>query len=173
MFQPFNNPNTGYYNSSAEKNLPQFSILFPHNFYSYTKPVTMKNFKTVIPIVALLLFLNPVAFASVPASVPVNDDPASIIVNGIKEFKSLPRSERKAKLKEIRKMLKEWRANKRAGKANDNQTAAIICAILLPPLGVYLYENKITTKFWISLVLTLLFWLPGAIYALLVVTGNA
>ena len=133
----------------------------------------MKTFKTVIPIVALLLLLNPVAFASVPASAPTNDDPTTVIVNGIKEFKSLPRSERKAKLREICKILKEWRANKRAGKANDNQTAAIIFAILLPPLGVYLYENKITTKFWISLVLTLLFWLPGAIYALLVVTGNA
>ena len=154
--------------------MPHFSILFPLIFYLYTntKPSTMKNFKTVIPIIALLLFLNPVAFAAVPASTPTSDDPTVTIVNGIKEFKSLPRSERKTRLREMRKMFKEYRANKKAGKANDNQTLAIIFAILIPPLGVYLYQNAITTKFWISLVLTLLFWLPGAIYALLVVTGN-
>ena len=133
----------------------------------------MNTFKTVIPIFALLLFLSPVAFAAIPASTPVNDDPTTTIVNGINEFKSLPRSERKARLKELRKTLKEMRANRKAGKANDNQTLAIIFAILIPPLGVYLYQNAITTKFWISLVLTLLFWLPGAIYSLLVVTGNA
>ena len=133
----------------------------------------MNTFKTVIPIVALLLFLTPGAFAAIPASTPINDDPTTTIVNGIKEFKSLPRSERKSRLKELRKTLKEMRANRKAGKASDNQTLAIIFAILIPPLGVYLYQNAITTKFWISLVLTLLFWLPGAIYSLLVVTGNA
>jgi len=48
----------------------------------------------------------------------------------------------------------------------------IILAILLPPLAVYLHQGEINSKFWISLLLTLLFFIPGVIYALLVVTGE-
>ncbi|RYD70574.1 MAG: YqaE/Pmp3 family membrane protein [Sphingobacteriales bacterium] len=48
----------------------------------------------------------------------------------------------------------------------------IILAILLPPLAVYLHQGEINKKFWISLLLTLLFFIPGVIYALLVVTGE-
>lgn len=44
----------------------------------------------------------------------------------------------------------------------------VILAIILPPLAVYLHSG-IGTPFWISLILTLLFWVPGVIYALLVV----
>lgn len=51
-----------------------------------------------------------------------------------------------------------------------DQVLEIICAIILPPLGVYLHENQIGTNFWISLLLTiLLFWLPGVIFSVLVV----
>jgi uncharacterized membrane protein YqaE (UPF0057 family) len=49
----------------------------------------------------------------------------------------------------------------------------IILAILLPPLAVYLHQGEINGKFWISVLLTLLFILPGIIYSLLVVTDNA
>ncbi|RYF79670.1 MAG: YqaE/Pmp3 family membrane protein [Chitinophagaceae bacterium] len=45
----------------------------------------------------------------------------------------------------------------------------VILAILLPPLAVYLHEGTTNTRFWISLLLTLLLWLPGVIYALIVV----
>lgn len=44
----------------------------------------------------------------------------------------------------------------------------VILAIILPPLAVFLHSG-IGTPFWISLILTLLFWVPGVIYALLVV----
>ncbi|NDK54396.1 YqaE/Pmp3 family membrane protein [Pontibacter sp. BT213] len=47
----------------------------------------------------------------------------------------------------------------------------IILAVLLPPLAVFLHDG-IGTSFWISLILTLLFWIPGVIYALLVVTDT-
>ena len=49
--------------------------------------------------------------------------------------------------------------------------AIILFAILIPPLGVGL-KFGIVDKFWISLVLTLLFWLPGAIYSVIVVTAD-
>ncbi len=44
----------------------------------------------------------------------------------------------------------------------------VILAILLPPLAVFLARG-IGTEFWISLILTLFLWLPGVIYALLIV----
>jgi len=44
---------------------------------------------------------------------------------------------------------------------------AILC-ILLPPLAVFL-QFGIGTEFWISLILTLLFWIPGVIYAFVVI----
>jgi uncharacterized membrane protein YqaE (UPF0057 family) len=45
----------------------------------------------------------------------------------------------------------------------------IVLCILLPPLAVFL-KFGVVDKFWISILLTLLFWLPGVIYALIVVT---
>ncbi|MDX5346054.1 MAG: YqaE/Pmp3 family membrane protein [Hymenobacteraceae bacterium] len=47
----------------------------------------------------------------------------------------------------------------------------IILAIFLPPIAVLLHDG-VGTYFWISIILTLLFWLPGVIFALLVVTDN-
>ncbi|XP_058191738.1 hydrophobic protein RCI2A-like [Rhododendron vialii] len=45
----------------------------------------------------------------------------------------------------------------------------IILAILLPPLGVFFkYECK--AEFWICLVLTILGYIPGILYALYVLT---
>lgn len=46
---------------------------------------------------------------------------------------------------------------------------AVILAILLPPLGVLVYTNIDWMKVLICLLLCLLFFLPGMIYALLVV----
>jgi uncharacterized membrane protein YqaE (UPF0057 family) len=53
--------------------------------------------------------------------------------------------------------------------ASTNTLLLVILAILLPPLAVYLHENALNGKFWLSVLLTLLFWLPGVIYALIVV----
>lgn len=60
--------------------------------------------------------------------------------------------------------------SKSGGDAGVALLLLVILAILLPPLAVFLVDG-IGTKFWISLILTLLFWLPGMIYALLVVFG--
>ena len=91
------------------------------------------------------------------------------IASAIAAFKSLPRSERRGLLKEAKQQLKEYRAHK---SESTDKTLLIILAILLPPLGVYLHEGEINTKFWIDLLLTFLFWLPGAIYALVVVLNK-
>ncbi|CAM8971476.1 unnamed protein product [Rhodiola kirilowii] len=46
----------------------------------------------------------------------------------------------------------------------------VILAILLPPVGVFL-RKKLEVEFWICLVLTLLGYLPGIIYALYILLG--
>jgi uncharacterized membrane protein YqaE (UPF0057 family) len=66
--------------------------------------------------------------------------------------------------KEIREKLKEARKTK----SSVDPIILIILAILLPPLAVYLVDD-ISTPFWIDLILTLLFFLPGMIYALYIV----
>jgi uncharacterized membrane protein YqaE (UPF0057 family) len=112
-------------------------------------------------------------------SVPVSSSSAdpgkpdkATIDAAVHEFKSLSRKERKMRIRETKKALKEYRAEKRSGsksKRETDQLLLVILCILLPPLAVYLKEDEINSKFWISLLLTLLFWLPGVIYALLVV----
>ncbi|MHA7818129.1 MAG: YqaE/Pmp3 family membrane protein [Erythrobacter sp.] len=44
---------------------------------------------------------------------------------------------------------------------------ALIATILLPPLGVAL-KKGLSTDFWINLVLTLLFFVPGLVHAIYV-----
>jgi uncharacterized membrane protein YqaE (UPF0057 family) len=46
--------------------------------------------------------------------------------------------------------------------------AAIVAALLLPPLGVFL-DRGITPAFWIAAVLTITFFVPGVIFALVTI----
>ncbi|CAG5086596.1 YqaE/Pmp3 family membrane protein [Parvicella tangerina] len=50
----------------------------------------------------------------------------------------------------------------------DNTLLLVIIAFFIPFLAVALYDG-ITIRFWISLLLSLLFWLPGFVYALIVI----
>lgn len=132
--------------------------------------------KLLFSLVALLVLgsaTNNSSAAVLPsASSNVNPDPATVKA-AIECFKSLPRKERKEKVKLAKKEIKAFNAAKKAGKEADTNTLLlVILAILLPPLAVYLHQGEINNKFWISLLLTLLFWLPGVIYALIVILGN-
>lgn len=145
------------------------------------KLLTMK--RLTIHLFALLIMISTVIPASMAASTsepvsataPASSEPDPAAVKAaMKDFKSLPRSERKSRLKEAKKMFKQYKADKKAGKeAETDQVLLAILAILLPPLAVYLKEGVINSKFWISLILTLIFWIPGVIYALLVVFDAA
>lgn len=44
----------------------------------------------------------------------------------------------------------------------------IICAILLPPLGVFL-QVGLGMHFWINIVLTLLGYIPGIVHAIYII----
>lgn len=84
------------------------------------------------------------------------------------------RAFKRAQRQEVKAAIKAHKQAKKSGQsAADDELLIIIITILLPPLGVALYEGRVTGKFWLSLLLTLLFYVPGLIYSLLVVTGNA
>lgn len=44
----------------------------------------------------------------------------------------------------------------------------VICAILLPPLGVFL-EVGLTGHFWLNILLTLLGYVPGLVHAIWII----
>ncbi|MFN0203413.1 MAG: YqaE/Pmp3 family membrane protein [Bacteroidia bacterium] len=81
---------------------------------------------------------------------------------------SIP-SPAKMTVKEKKEMRKEVVNRLKNIKADDNQLVEILLAIFIPPVAVYMHQNGITKDFWIDLILCLLFWLPGQIYALYVV----
>lgn len=55
-----------------------------------------------------------------------------------------------------------------ASKMPGVSAAAIVAALFLPPLGVFL-DQGLTRSFWISAVLTVLFFVPGVIFALVTI----
>jgi uncharacterized membrane protein YqaE (UPF0057 family) len=101
-------------------------------------------------------------------STTLND---SAYIKAINEFKSLSKTEKKVRAKEAKKLLKDYKKQKKNGDdVSTNELLLAILCVILPPLAVYLHQNKETnTKFWISVILTLLIWVPGVIYAILVV----
>ena len=116
--------------------------------------------------------------------VTVSREPAAqTIEQGLKEFNSLKKSEKKSRLKEMKKAIKQFKEDRKAGKDVDtNLLLLIVLSILIPPLAVYLHEGEINARFWISVLLTILGYLlfgfagifflgslPGIIYALIVV----
>ncbi|TCZ71827.1 YqaE/Pmp3 family membrane protein [Flaviaesturariibacter aridisoli] len=112
--------------------------------------------------------------ASVPLPTPVSGDPdPAKVTAALKEFSSLSGKERRQRFRAVKSAVKQFKAEKRAGREPLASTVVqVIVAILLPPLGVYLHEGTINSRFWISLLLTLLFYLPGLIYALVIILGD-
>jgi uncharacterized membrane protein YqaE (UPF0057 family) len=128
-------------------------------------------------ILCVALIQLSVTFAAIPvvdskkdsASAYVSKEDEAMVKNAVASFKSLSKAEKKSRIADAKQALKDYKAEKAAGDSTTNTLLLVILAILLPPLAVYLHENAINTKFWISLLLSLLFWIPGVIYALIVV----
>jgi uncharacterized membrane protein YqaE (UPF0057 family) len=132
--------------------------------------------KITTRILTLLVMVSVCTSPVLASSLPTADNTAktepapAAVTSAVDEFRNLSRHERKSRIKEAKKLMKDYKADKRAGRAAEtDQVLLAILAILLPPLAVYLKEEEVNTKFWISLILTLLFWIPGVIFALLVV----
>src|ERR1044072_409256 len=145
----------------------------PENSSFVYKISKMKKLTTSILILLVMVSVcsSPVLAASLPLDNTAKTEPApATVTSAVDEFKNLSKSERRSRIKEAKKVLKEYKADKRAGREADTSLLLlVILAILLPPLAVYLKEGEINSRFWISLILTLLFWVPGVIFALLVV----
>ena len=93
--------------------------------------------------------------------------------DALKEFKSLSKRERKERINEAKKALKKYKQDKTAAaEPSTNTLLLVIIAILLPPLAVYLHQGEINGKFWLCLLLTLLLYVPGLIYALVLILGK-
>ncbi len=92
--------------------------------------------------------------------------------DAFKAFKSLSRAERRERIRAAKDEIKAFKEQQKAGQASTNTLLLVILALLLPPLAVYLHEGVINSKFWISLLLTLVFFIPGVIYALIVILGH-
>lgn len=126
--------------------------------------------RLLVAFFAISMVCSPV-FAINVTEVSKDGTPDAKTVNeAVSAFKSLSKKEKRAKLKEVKKAVRDFKAAKKAGaEPSTNTLLLVILAILLPPLAVYLHEGEINGKFWLSLILTLLFWLPGVIYALFVI----
>lgn len=102
-----------------------------------------------------------------------NEDAAKSVDadNSAKESAATTSTSRKDLRNSLKALRKEVRG-KDAPAAPSADDMLILCVILcffLPPLAVYLWENAIGINFWISLILCLLFWVPGVIFSLIVV----
>lgn len=86
----------------------------------------------------------------------------------MQEFNAMSKVEQKAKKKEMRKAVKSAVKQSKHG-GSDPDLLLIILAVLLPPLGMFLYEDAATDRFWISLILTILGYFPGLIYTLYII----
>jgi len=122
----------------------------------------------------LLAFATVMPAFSASLALPASNDPTPANVkDALTAFKNLPAKEKKARFKAAKKALRQFKADKMAGKEPIASTVVqVIFAILIPPLGVFLHEGVINSRFWIDLLLTLLFYVPGMIYALVVVLGT-
>jgi len=142
--------------------------------------------KLATRLVILLILISSVLPASlaatvsapVPAAAPATSEPdPNAVKDAMNEFKHLSRSDRRSRLKEAKKMFKEYKAAKKRRDSDADLSLLLlaILAILLPPLAVYLKEGEFGVKFWISLLLLLLtlitwpLWFVGVVFALLVV----
>lgn len=110
----------------------------------------------------MLLITKPV-FAIYQSSPSIQK---TLVVKSLEEFRDLPVKVKKDRVKEVKKEIKKHKENQ---EIDDTTLLHVILAIILPPLAVYLHEEEINTKFWISLILSMIFWVPGIVYAMLVV----
>jgi uncharacterized membrane protein YqaE (UPF0057 family) len=115
---------------------------------------------------------TPAAKEVAPVSTEVavqENQPAAVAVKTAKKqmaqtanFSVKEKVAQKAAAKKMAKLMKKQ------PNTVDNKLVLVIIALFLPWLAVLLYKG-VGTEFWISLLLWLLFILPGFIYALLVI----
>ena len=101
---------------------------------------------------------------------PIKESFGAATATTKKAQKAFKKETRKTIMKELKTTLKEHRKAKKDGTDSSGVgiVVLVILAFIIPPLAVFL-SRGIGTAFWINLILTLLFWLPGVIHALVVI----
>jgi uncharacterized membrane protein YqaE (UPF0057 family) len=131
-----------------------------------------------------LLFLLLVFVGSTNAAIVVPTTPATTTESKITteaealaaakayrtSIKEMSGKERRQLKREQRRAIKEA-INNHQGESGISTLVLVIVTIILPPLGMFLHQGEINSKFWISLLLTILLYLPGLIYTLLTILG--
>lgn len=119
----------------------------------------MKRFLyNVLVILMLFVFAAPSAFGGIPISERASEVSAKANLTPSKRITKLSKLKQKIAQKIISKRME-----------GENKTAAIVFAVLLPFVGVAIYQDRISKDFWITLLLTALLYVPGLIYALSIV----
>jgi uncharacterized membrane protein YqaE (UPF0057 family) len=137
----------------------------------------MKKTYTILALAGFCLFSAP-AFAASGSAVTSTESAVAPVpateTNAVEAGKSIENEWKNKSAKEkhsVRKALKQAVKDAK-GSASDSETILlVILAILLPPLAMALYDG-ISNRFWISLLLTLLFFVPGVIYTLVVILSG-
>lgn len=129
--------------------------------------------RLTIAALSLSLFAAPAqaAFVPTPAAVEATSTTTAntdaVLKNAVQDsWTSLSRAERKSRIAAASDALKNMKD------ASTNTVLLVILAILLPPLAVFLHQGTFNTKVLIALILWLLFYIPGLIYALIVIFGK-
>jgi uncharacterized membrane protein YqaE (UPF0057 family) len=116
---------------------------------------------------------------------PAAKTPKELAREAVQALKDMPRKERKAKLKQAKKELRDFKAARKRGEEVDtNLLLLVLLALILPPVAVYLHEGTTNNRFWITLLLFVLgisgififgWWaiLASIVYALIIVLGGA
>src|SRR4051812_27902347 len=77
-------------------------------------------------------------------SVIAKEPALSSIPEALKDFNSLSKHEKRSRIKEMKKAIKEYKAHKKQGAdVSTNTLLLVIIGILIPPLAVYLHEGEI------------------------------
>jgi uncharacterized membrane protein YqaE (UPF0057 family) len=187
---------TGQYNCRANIlsvfNCLIIIILNISALYLLTKISNMKKIATRFLLLLLMVSVSATTLtaASIPATEPVAaSEPVSApaatkaepspetVKSAVEEFNNQSKHEKKSRLKDVKKALKEYRKAKKEGKSDDDAKLIllVILAILLPPLAVFLKEEEFNYKTALALLLCLLaiisfvWWILPVLYALLVV----
>lgn len=104
-----------------------------------------------------------------------------MIMDALKiKLQNMTKAEKKAFRKDVKLLAKSDNIERLSSAANisspenleqtDTSTLLlVIIAFLLPPLAVFLHQGEINENFWINLLLTLLFYIPGLIHALILI----
>ncbi|ULQ54409.1 YqaE/Pmp3 family membrane protein [Flavihumibacter fluvii] len=120
----------------------------------------MKNLTLIILIFSLLVAVPALKAAEtepVARHTHLTDESAKTALDAaVSEFNALSKKEKKARFRDAKKLIRQYKAEKNAGIEEDTDLSLVllaIIAILLPPLAVYLKERELTWKFWATLAL--------------------